>query len=113
MTVPEKLASQKPDNYTTYAAHMETVAKDKEKKDAEIKAKKEARQKEQKEKGDQMEVMGEKEKGKKKKIEGEKIDNSSKVMITVINKDMGIRTITVIKITMATKVYMPREMKWK
>jgi hypothetical protein len=66
MTVPEKLASQKPDNYTTYAAHMETVAKDKEKKDAEIKAKKEARQKEQKEKGDQMEVMGEKEKGKKK-----------------------------------------------
>ena len=66
MTVPEKLASQKPENYTTYAAHMETVAKDKEKKDAEIKAKKEARQKEQKEKGDQMEVTGEKEKGKKK-----------------------------------------------
>ena len=65
MTVPEKLAAQKPDNYTTYAAHMEQVAIDKEKKEAEIKAKKEARQKEFKEKGEKMETTGEK--GKKKK----------------------------------------------
>ncbi|XP_063434512.1 uncharacterized protein LOC134715897 [Mytilus trossulus] len=65
MTVPEKLAAQKPDNYTTYAAHMEQVAIDKEKKEAEIKAKKEARQKEFKEKGEKMETTGEK--GNKKK----------------------------------------------
>lgn len=65
ITVPEKLALQKPENYTTYSAHMELVEKDKEKKDAEIKAKKEARQKEQKEKGDEMEVTAQK--GKKKR----------------------------------------------
>lgn len=63
--VPDKLSSKRPDNYTTYAAHMELVAKEKEKKEEEIKSKKEARQKEREAKGET--EGGSPEKGKKKK----------------------------------------------
>ena len=88
--VPEKLAAQKPDNYTTYAAHMETVAKDKEKKEAEIKAKKEARQKEQKEKDDKMEVSVEKGEENESEIKWERgKDRETGRQIDIYQKDMS------------------------